>query len=112
MRRRLMNGRLLAGVGFCTLLALGAAGCGGGKGGGASLKDITRAREIATTRLTRTSLAVAGLGRKGITRAAGLPAFHGSRRAAFLLSAIAGGASRGRDPQLGFDHDTQLYYSL
>src|SRR2546427_781578 len=82
------------------------AGCGGGGGSPTNnARAVARAREIATTRLARATLAVAGLGRNVLTRSVGV---RGSRRAALILAALRGG----RATTVGFDADSALYYTL
>lgn len=90
----------------CLLASIALTGCGGGNGNSPnSARAQARAREIATTRLTRTTLAVSGLGRKLFTRSVGV---RGSRRVSFILAALHGG----RATQTGLDPDTGLYYVL
>jgi hypothetical protein len=90
----------------CLLATLSLTGCGGGNGNSPnSARAQARAREIATTRLIRTTLAVSGLGRKLFTRSVGV---RGSRRVSFILAALHGG----RATQTGLDPDTGLYYTL
>lgn len=103
-----MDPQRAARMGACLLIAVAVTGCGGGKGASTSARDVTRAREIATTRLTRTSLAVAGLGRNVLTRS---PGVHGSRRASMIASILTS-TTRGRAVRMGYDHDTELYYIL
>ncbi len=82
-------------------------GCGGGGSHSSSSKNVARAREIATTRLTRSTLAIVGLGRKLLTKSTGIP---GSRRVQLISRMLA--PSSTRSVTTGYDSDLLLYYSL
>jgi hypothetical protein len=78
-------------------------GCGGGQSGSKD-KAVTRARVIATTRVSRHTFAITGFARR-ITRS---PRIGMGNRARLILSAL----HRSRSVEFGQDQDLGLYYVL
>lgn len=100
-----MNTRTLRLLGALLLLSL-LIGCGGGNGGSGISREQVQFRAIATTRNARSTFAIAGLARTGVTRRPGQVRM--GRRAAIFLTALR----RTRSVTQGFDEGTQLHYTV
>lgn len=109
-----MSGRN-TGFGLAVLCALMLVGCGGGGSKkGESAKALARQRLVATARIARHTLAMAGLGRRVSTRAPRIGL--GNRAAQLLLHRFSRSGGTGGNttpaPQQGQDEETGLYYTL